>query len=407
MKVVGDYQRVGYYREDKDLRKLKTIEHWFAMFRLVKTKGRGSDVVGNDCDESLMLAGNEFQSLGRAIVKEDEYEEVRWDGIVSIVSWRERVFRLWWEERLGRDRNLNLEYRRSALYQLRYRDRRRYGIKINANKTKTMAIGRKVKKQKEEKELVEKKLPSEVCTGRIGEREKSSGQKKIQDEFIPQGATVDKILYKEILGRLNNSIRRKRPELWHRKNWLLLHDNAPAHRSILAQEELARQQVTVLPHFPYSPDLAPCDIFSLSPHESAAKTLRQTAVLQLPEIAVSHLPEAAVSELAEAAVSVFPQAVSSVSSDAAVSVLLHAAVRTGFVIVQRYAGKTVQRSGGVKSAKSSGVTVQRCGEVKAVRSGGVTVETCGGVKAVRSGGVTVETGGGVKAVRRGRVTVDT
>ncbi|KAJ4428721.1 hypothetical protein ANN_25714 [Periplaneta americana] len=46
-----------------------------------------------------MLVGNEFQSLGRAIVKEDEYEEVRWDSIVSIVSWRERVFRLWWEER--------------------------------------------------------------------------------------------------------------------------------------------------------------------------------------------------------------------------------------------------------------------------------------------------------------------
>ncbi|KAJ4429783.1 hypothetical protein ANN_21987 [Periplaneta americana] len=49
--------------------------------------------------QSLMLAGNEFQSLGRAYVKEDEYEEVRWDGIVNIVSWRERVFRLWWEER--------------------------------------------------------------------------------------------------------------------------------------------------------------------------------------------------------------------------------------------------------------------------------------------------------------------
>ncbi|KAJ4446622.1 hypothetical protein ANN_13319 [Periplaneta americana] len=55
------------------------------------------------CSQSLMLAGNEFQSLGRAIVKEDEYEEVRWDGIVSIVSWRERVFRLWWEERLSKD----------------------------------------------------------------------------------------------------------------------------------------------------------------------------------------------------------------------------------------------------------------------------------------------------------------
>ncbi|KAJ4436559.1 hypothetical protein ANN_16591 [Periplaneta americana] len=68
----------------------------------------------------------------------------------------------------------------------------------------------------------------------------------ISEKFIPQGATVDKILYKEILGRLSNSIRRKRPELWHRKNWLLLHDNAPAHRSILVQEELARQQMKMI-----------------------------------------------------------------------------------------------------------------------------------------------------------------
>ncbi|KAJ4431758.1 hypothetical protein ANN_20363 [Periplaneta americana] len=61
--------------------------------------GIRNTVMPSDCSPSLMLAGSEFQSLGRAIVKEDEYEEVRWDGIVSIVSWRERVFRLWWEER--------------------------------------------------------------------------------------------------------------------------------------------------------------------------------------------------------------------------------------------------------------------------------------------------------------------
>ncbi|KAJ4448411.1 hypothetical protein ANN_10427 [Periplaneta americana] len=61
---------------------------WLAFFRgFPQPKGK--------C-RSLMLAGSEFQSLGRAIVKEDEYEEVRWD---SIVSRRERVFRLWWEER--------------------------------------------------------------------------------------------------------------------------------------------------------------------------------------------------------------------------------------------------------------------------------------------------------------------
>ena len=84
-------------------------------------------------------------------------------------------------------------------------------------------------------------------------------------EFTPEGATVYKIRYKEILGHLRDSIHNKHPELWRRKNWLLLHDNAPAHRSVFVQEELARQQVTILPHPPYLPDLPPCD-FSLFPH---------------------------------------------------------------------------------------------------------------------------------------------
>jgi histone-lysine N-methyltransferase SETMAR len=75
-------------------------------------------------------------------------------------------------------------------------------------------------------------------------------------EFIPEGATVKKHHYKEILRRLRNTIRRKLPELWRRKNGLLLYDNAPAHCSVLDQGELAKQQVAVLPHPPYSPDLA-------------------------------------------------------------------------------------------------------------------------------------------------------
>jgi hypothetical protein len=68
-------------------------------------------------------------------------------------------------------------------------------------------------------------------------------------QFIPEGLTVNKPGYKILCC----------PELWHRKNWLLLHGNAPTHRSVLVQEELAKQQVTVLPHPPYSPDFAPCD----------------------------------------------------------------------------------------------------------------------------------------------------
>jgi hypothetical protein len=81
-------------------------------------------------------------------------------------------------------------------------------------------------------------------------------------EFIPEAETVNKHHHKEFLHRLCNSIRRMHPELWHRKNWLLLHDNTPAHCSVLVQEELAKQQVTVSPLSPYSPDLTPCDFFS-------------------------------------------------------------------------------------------------------------------------------------------------
>jgi hypothetical protein len=82
-------------------------------------------------------------------------------------------------------------------------------------------------------------------------------------EFIPKGATLNKHHYMEILRCLRSSVRRKRPEFHRRKNWLLLHDDVPAHRSVLVQEKLAKQQVTVSPCPPHSPDLAPCDFFFL------------------------------------------------------------------------------------------------------------------------------------------------
>jgi histone-lysine N-methyltransferase SETMAR len=73
----------------------------------------------------------------------------------------------------------------------------------------------------------------------------------VHEEFIPEGVTANKHHYKEIqfLVRV--------PSLWCRKTWLLLHNNVLAHRSVLVQEELAQQQLTDLPHPPYSPDLSP------------------------------------------------------------------------------------------------------------------------------------------------------
>jgi len=83
----------------------------------------------------------------------------------------------------------------------------------------------------------------------------------IQHEFVPEGQSVTGSFYLSVLERLWKRIRRVRPEYSAPGSWFLLHDNAPVHRAIAVQEFLARKQVCVLNHPPYSPDLSPCDYF--------------------------------------------------------------------------------------------------------------------------------------------------
>lgn len=86
----------------------------------------------------------------------------------------------------------------------------------------------------------------------------------IHYEFIPEGCNVNKVLYVEILRRLRDAVRRKRPERWARNDWILLDDNARPHRALTVKEYLTKHDITVMEHPPYSPDLAPCD-FDLFP----------------------------------------------------------------------------------------------------------------------------------------------
>src|SRR5215469_6301242 len=70
-----------------------------------------------------------------------------------------------------------------------------------------------------------------------------------------------------LLRRLRENVRRRRPELWREETWLLHHDNAPSHTSVLTQQFLAKYKIAVIPHPPYSPDLAPCDFFLFQKNE--------------------------------------------------------------------------------------------------------------------------------------------
>jgi len=83
----------------------------------------------------------------------------------------------------------------------------------------------------------------------------------VHHEYAPNGQTINKEFYLEVLRRLRESVRRKRPEKWWDGDWILHHDNAPAHTSHLVQQFLAKHGTAQLQQPPYSPDLKPCDFF--------------------------------------------------------------------------------------------------------------------------------------------------
>ena len=78
---------------------------------------------------------------------------------------------------------------------------------------------------------------------------------------VKKGKSITGKYYKDVvLKKLKKYYQRRRPATGF-KHVRLLHDNAPAHTSAIVTAFLKKEKVTVLPHPPYSPDLAPCDFF--------------------------------------------------------------------------------------------------------------------------------------------------
>jgi histone-lysine N-methyltransferase SETMAR len=77
-------------------------------------------------------------------------------------------------------------------------------------------------------------------------------------------------MYTDILHCLRDADRRKCLEKWRINSWFLLHDNAPAHQSVLVEDFLSKN-VTTLKHPPYSPDMAAADFYLLPQMKSALK----------------------------------------------------------------------------------------------------------------------------------------
>ena len=81
-------------------------------------------------------------------------------------------------------------------------------------------------------------------------------------DYLEKGETTGEY-YSNLLNRLDEKIREKRPGL-QKKKIIFHHDNAPVHKSVLAMGKSRDLHYELLEHPPYSPDLAPTD-FHLFP----------------------------------------------------------------------------------------------------------------------------------------------
>jgi hypothetical protein len=70
----------------------------------------------------------------------------------------------------------------------------------------------------------------------------------VHKEFVPEGKTVNAELYKGVMDHLLKRIQRVRPAAFCCRDFFLLHDNAPAHKTASVCQFLTQKNVTTLYH---------------------------------------------------------------------------------------------------------------------------------------------------------------
>ena len=81
----------------------------------------------------------------------------------------------------------------------------------------------------------------------------------IHYELLEPNQTITAVKYCSQLDDLRTALSKKRPALLNRKGVVLHHDNARTHTTGATQNKIMSFNWEVLPHPPYSPDIAPSD----------------------------------------------------------------------------------------------------------------------------------------------------
>jgi histone-lysine N-methyltransferase SETMAR len=90
-------------------------------------------------------------------------------------------------------------------------------------------------------------------------------------DVLPCGQTITAAVYSSILDRLKVAILQKRRRRTTDGFLHLLHDNARPHTAAMTKAKLEEIGLQLLPHPPYSPDLAPSDFYLFSPMKAALR----------------------------------------------------------------------------------------------------------------------------------------
>ena len=69
--------------------------------------------------------------------------------------------------------------------------------------------------------------------------------------------------------------------MWESQTWMLHHDNAPTHESLLVSSYLTKYHISVVPHPIYSPELAPAEFFLFLKFKATLKECRFQTIEQI------------------------------------------------------------------------------------------------------------------------------
>jgi len=80
-------------------------------------------------------------------------------------------------------------------------------------------------------------------------------------EFVLHKPTFNQVFYNDVLIRLREMIHKKRPEKWQTGTWFFHLNNALSHLALSIREFIADKKIPIVPHPPFSSDLALCVFF--------------------------------------------------------------------------------------------------------------------------------------------------